>query len=233
MVKTISRNETILDAGGGISVSAVLTLQETQAATTGVILPHGLANDLHHLLLVEFGEVLAASGYAALRFNFPYREEGRETPDPPEILIATCRAAALHLKGRTGLPVARVIAAGKSLGGRMAAQAVAEGLLEVDALVFLGYPLHPPGRTDLLRDAPLYRITKIPLLFFVGTHDPFCDLNVLQNVLVRLKSPWQLEIVPDSEHSFLPSSGDPEETVVRYRQMARRTVEWLAALCGS
>jgi predicted alpha/beta-hydrolase family hydrolase len=44
------------------------------------------------------------------------------------------------------------------MGGRVASQMVAEGLLPVSKLVFLGYPLHAPGKTDQLRDAHLYSI---------------------------------------------------------------------------
>ena len=58
-----------------------------------------------------------------------------------------------------------------SYGGRMASLAVAEGLV-VDGLVYLGYPLHPPGRPDKPRIAHLPSIT-VPQLFVEGTADPF------------------------------------------------------------
>jgi len=53
----------------------------------------------------------------------------------------------------------------------MASQAVAEGLV-VEGLVYLGYPLHPPGRPDKPRVAHLPSIT-VPQLFIEGTADPF------------------------------------------------------------
>ncbi len=64
-----------------------------------------------------------------------------------------------------------VFAAGKSFGGRMASMAVAEGM-ETAGLVFLGYPLHAPGKPEKLRDGHLYGL-ELPMLFLQGTRDPF------------------------------------------------------------
>jgi len=47
---------------------------------------------------------------------------------------------------------AKVVLGGRSMGGRMASQAVAKGLA-CDGLAFLAYPLHPPGQESKLRDA--------------------------------------------------------------------------------
>jgi predicted alpha/beta-hydrolase family hydrolase len=45
---------------------------------------------------------------------------------------------------------------GKSMSGRIATQvAAADSELPVRGLVLLGYPLHPPGQFDKLRDAHL------------------------------------------------------------------------------
>ena len=48
---------------------------------------------------------------------------------------------------------------------------VADGM-EAAGLVFLGYPLHPPGKPDRLRADHLSRI-EVPMLFLQGTRDPF------------------------------------------------------------
>jgi uncharacterized protein len=68
-------------------------------------------------------------------------------------------------------------------------------------LVFLGYPLHPPGRTDKLRAEHLGRIA-VPMLFIEGTRDPFCDLDLLRRVLKKLKAPTTLHIIEGGDHSF-------------------------------
>jgi len=70
------------------------------------------------------------------------------------------------------LPGARFVAAGKSYGGRMASMAAADGTIAPAALVYLGYPLHPPGRPEKPRAAHLPSIPA-PQLFVEGTDDPF------------------------------------------------------------
>jgi hypothetical protein len=105
---------------------------------------------------------------------------------------------------------------------------VAEGLLLAEGLILLGYPLHPPGKKDKLRDSHLYRIS-IPMLVFAGTRDALCDLGMLQSVLQRLSVPWQLETIEGGDHSFrLPKSADMTEKEIHQR-IAAKTSRWLQA----
>ena len=112
------------------------------------------------------------------------------------------------------------------MGGRVASQMVADGLLPASRLVFLGYPLHSPVRKEKMRDAHLYRI-QIPMLFFAGTRDLLCDITLLKGVLGRLKAPWHLETVQGGDHSFrvLKSVDMPQQEV--YQRILNKTVEWL------
>ena len=144
---------------------------------TGVIVAHGAGNDMETPLLVAFSEGLAAAGYPTLRFNFLYKENGRKTPDRYGTLAETWRQAAVFFRERLSRQIDSWVAAGKSMGGRVASQMVADGLLAAGRLVFLGYPLHPSGNKESLRDAHLYRIS-VPMLFFAGTRDPLCDLEI-------------------------------------------------------
>jgi hypothetical protein len=89
---------------------------------------------------------------------------------------------------------------GKSFGGRMASVAVSEGL-DAAGLVFLGYPLHPPGKPDRVRDEHLYAI-KVPMLFLQGTNDPFATPAVLKPVLKKLGRRAALHAVEGGGHSF-------------------------------
>lgn len=133
-----------------------------------VVLAHGAGAGMDHPFLVGFAAALQAEGFATLRFNFPYVEAGRRMPGPPAHAIATWHAA-IALASELGS--APVIACGKSYGGRMASMAVAEGL-PADALVYLGYPLHAPGKPEKLRAEHLAAIA-IPQLFIEGSNDPF------------------------------------------------------------
>lgn len=190
---------------------------------TGIIVAHGAGNDMNNPLIVFLSEGLAEVGYPTLRFNFPYKEKGRKAPDPEGVLISTWqRAYEFFSEWGPG----RIVAAGKSMGGRIALQMVAEGLLHAEGLIFLGYPLHPPGDKERLRVAHLLRVT-VPLLFFAGTRDSLCDLSLLKRVVKQLSVPWGLEVIEDGDHSFhVPkSSGLTQEEI--YRRILRKTVQWL------
>ena len=159
------------------NVSAVLSGsdQPGDSNKTGVIIAPGAANDMNNSLIVAVADSLAAAGYTTLRFNFPYKEKGKKSPDTEPTLIRTWQCAVTHLLNNERFPVDRVVAAGKSMGGRIASQMVAADQMAVEALIFLGYPLHAPGRTDKLRDSHLYEIKK-RMLFFAGTRDPLCNI---------------------------------------------------------
>jgi len=210
------------------SVSGVLKVPHGFEAgrTAAVIVAHGAGNDMHNPLLVHFSEGLCRAGYLSLRFNFPYKEKGQKAPDPQEKLIRTWQAASEFVKNHPEFGTPRIVTAGKSMGGRVASQMTADGLLSAKALVFLGYPLRPPGKKDQLRDAHLYRIA-VPTLFFAGTRDTLCDIDLLQNVLNRLQAPWELESIEGGDHSFvLPKSFKASEEDV-YERILQRTVSWL------
>jgi len=195
---------------------------------TTVVIAHGAGNDMEHPLLTDVAVGLAAAGYPAVRFNFPYKVAGRKAPDRQEVLEDSWLAVVAYLKKEGGLPQDGIVAAGKSLGGRIAAQLAADGRLPVRGLIFLGYPLHPPGQPEHLRDAHLYRIAT-PMLFFTGTRDPLCDLTVLRPVLQRLTAPWELSLLEGGDHSLaLPAAaGVPPAKI--HANLATRIIRWLQA----
>jgi len=210
------------------SVSGVLEVPQGFEAgrTAAVIVAHGAGNDMHNPLLVHFCAGLGLAGYLSLRFNFPYKEKGQKAPDPQQKLIRTWQAALEFVQNHTEFGTPRIVAAGKSMGGRIASQMTADGLIPAKALVFLGYPLHPPGKKDQLRDAHLYRIS-VPMLFFAGTRDTLCDIDLLQNVLNRLQAACELETIDGGDHSFaLPKSFKASEADV-YERILQRTASWL------
>jgi predicted alpha/beta-hydrolase family hydrolase len=219
---------TSIDIIGMGNVSAVLSGpdQLSDSNKTGVIIAHGAANDMNNSLIVAVADGLAAAGYTTLRFNFPYKEKGKKSPDAKSTLIRTWQGAVTHLLNNERFPVDRIVAAGKSMGGRIASQMVAAAQMAVAALIFLGYPLHAPGRTDKLRDSHLYEIKK-PMLFFAGTKDPLCNMEKLREVLRRLPGQWDLEIVEGGNHSFkLPKSSSRFADSV-HRQIVDKCLQWL------
>jgi len=119
-----------------------------------------------------------------------------------------------------------LVAVGKSLGARIASKAVANGDIFPDRLIFLGYPLHAPDKKELLRDAHLHDI-KVPMLFFEGTRDPFCDLTLLSAVFEKLTSPRELEIINGGDHSFCLPESDPRTEKDVHDQIVTKCLAWL------
>jgi len=172
---------------------------------TYVLLAHGAGGNLHTPGLVHYAEALAARGVGAVRFNFPYAEAERKIPDPPTRLEACFRAVAEEVRARA----AALFLGGRSMGGRIASQVVAAGA-PADGLVFLAYPLHPPGQPDRLRDRHLPGIT-VPMLFVQGTRDPFARLDLLPPVVENLGARATLHLVEGGDHSFKVPGRKPED----------------------
>jgi predicted alpha/beta-hydrolase family hydrolase len=165
---------------------------------TVVVLGHGAGGNRKNPMLLGLAETLAASGRAALLYNFPYAEAGARRPDPPAVLEATTRAAAaLALEASEAK---RIVHGGRSMGGRIASQVVAQGE-PADGLVFLGYPLHPPGQFEKRREAHLPQIAA-PMLFLQGTRDAFARADLLDALMARLGATAELHRVEHADHSF-------------------------------
>ncbi|MGD0278072.1 MAG: alpha/beta family hydrolase [Smithella sp.] len=213
----------------GESVSAILTMPPNKSLRTGVVTAHGAGNDMENELLVAFTEGLASAGYPALRFNFPYKEKGLKAPDSQEKLEDTWMAVCRHFQENSTVNVNHIIAAGKSMGGRVASQLAVDKRLPVEGLILLGYPLHPAGDQSKIRDAHLYKI-GLPMLFFAGTRDSLCNLEKLQNVLNKLSAPWELEIIEGGDHSFhVPKSMNIKESEV-YERIIKTSRQWIEKL---
>jgi predicted alpha/beta-hydrolase family hydrolase len=126
------------------------------------------------------------------------------------VLIAAYREAFDEAVDRAGgVPV---LAGGRSMGGRVASMAAAEGMAAA-GLAFLAYPLHPPGRPERIRDAHLYEIT-VPMLFVQGTRDPFAQPQLLADVLGRLGERAQLLAIEGGDHAFKVAGGHREPSLI-------------------
>jgi uncharacterized protein len=221
------RNEMVtIPVAAAATVSGILSIPDSVAMDTGIIIAHGAGNDMHQPMLRFLAEGLADAGYFTLRFNFLYKEKGKNVPDRQDLLYEAWAGACKFLLEHPLCRPREIIAAGKSMGGRIASQMVSEGTLSVSRLIFLGYPLHPPGKKERLRDAHLHEV-QIPMLFFAGTRDQLCELELLKIVLPGLKPPCKLEVIEGGDHSFkVPKAYgiDQEET---YRHILKCMVLWL------
>src|ERR1043166_6547442 len=124
--------------------------KKNRAGTT-VVVGHGAVANQTSGFMRMFAKGLAARGLDVMTFNFIYMEQGRSVPDQKPKLEACFRAVIETALKQKKLKQNRLVIGGKSMGGRIASQVMAEESAladEVAGLVFLGYPLHPPGNPE-------------------------------------------------------------------------------------
>lgn len=200
------------------SWGAISTLWDAprRALRAIVFLAHGAGSRVDHPTMTALAEALVLRGFGVLRFNYPYTEAGRSRPDPESILIETW----LEVFGRAlpagAFPGVPRLAAGRSLGGRMASLAAARhpGEFRPAGLVLFAYPLHPPGRPDRLRTEHLAGIA-LPVLFLSGTRDEFAGVELMERAIGVLPDAT-LRWLEGADHSFhvLKRSGRRDEEVL-------------------
>jgi uncharacterized protein len=173
---------------------------------------HGAGGNMNDRGLVQTAAAIRRRGIGIVRFNFLYKEKKSGRPDPMPRL-KDCITAVVA-RTRAEIRPRALIIGGRSMGGRAASMLAAEGF-ECDGLLLLAYPLHPPGKPDQLRDAHLPAI-KVPVICFNGTRDPFCTPSLMEEVLTRVKTRWEMHWVEGADHSFhvLKSSGKTDEQVL-------------------
>jgi len=216
-----------IDIAPGENVSAlVYATDASKRAAITLMLAHGAGAGQKSPFLVRFATGLAARGIDAVTFNFSYTEHGRRVPDPNRKLEACYRAAIEAVRKHQKLGRNQLAIGGKSMGGRIASQVAAAGGEGVAALVFLGYPLHPPGRPDELRAKHLPNI-RVPMLFVQGSRDAFGAPDELRPILAKLEARAELHVVENGDHSFkVPKrAGISQEAV--YDAILDRIARWL------
>lgn len=178
------------------------------------VLAHGAGAGMAHSFMVAIANELASVGVGTLRYQFPYFEQGKKRTDPPPVCHATVRAAVDEATRRA--PKLKLIAGGKSFGGRMTSQAQAlKPLPNVAGLAFLGFPLHLAKKPAIERAKHLADV-KIPTLFLQGTRDELADLVLLEPVVASMGERATLKIIDGADHAFhvLARSGRKDADVV-------------------
>lgn len=218
--------EELTIAIAGTTVSAIA--ERPARARALLVLAHGAGAGMRHAFMNQLAAALGARGVATLRYQFPYMEVGRTMPDRPALLEATVRAAVTEAARRE--PDLPLFAGGKSMGGRMTSRAQAEAALPgVRGLVFVGFPLHPPGAPGTARAEHLARVT-VPMLFLQGTRDDLAGLDLLAPIVLAMPHAF-LEVVDGADHSFaLPAAERRVRSAVA--ELADAAAGWMSALSG-
>jgi uncharacterized protein len=217
---------------GGQAVSAVIAFPErpTPRAGTVVVLAHGAGVDMRSPFLSAVHEGLAARGFVTIKFNFPYKQRGGRTPDPAPVLESCFTRVLDAVRGDERIAARRIVIGGKSLGGRMASHLAAKGEA-VDGVLLLGYPLHPAGKPTQLRVAHLDKI-RVPMLFFAGTRDALCQLDLLRQTLSRLTAPTQLHVIDGGDHSFNVLKSMKRDVAAVWDEIIETSAQWLDRLAN-
>ena len=211
------------------SVTALLypAAKKNRAGLT-IILGHGAGADQMSGFMRMAAEGLAARGLDAMTFNFLYKEKQRGAPDPKAKLEACYRAVIEVARKQKQLKDNQLVIGGKSMGGRIASQVAAEDSEGIAGLVYLGYPLHPPGRLDKLRDEHLPNI-KSPMLFVQGARDAFGTEDEIKAIIKKHRLKADLYVVASGDHSFkVPKSVKPQPQV--YEEVMDEVARWCREL---
>lgn len=205
------------------AVSAALALPKDAASL--LFLGNGAGADMHSEFMSFVADGLAAAGVAVCRFNFCYQEKGRKTPDRQPLLEETYSAVVEKIASSWDGPT---VLGGKSMGGRIASHIAASGQV-TDGLLFFGYPLHPPGRPERLRDAHLHDV-KVPMLFIEGTRDPFCPLDTLEAVRADVPAPTEVAVIDDGDHSLKVRKASGRTTEDAWAEAIAVAADWIKKL---
>ncbi len=184
----------------------------------GLVLFHGAGGDRDHRLFLRMEAELPLP---VARCNFPYRDKGpgRRPPDRMPKLIASIRERSDELADGWGVSPFSLVFGGRSMGGRAASMAVAEGM-PAAGLLLLSYPLHPSGKPEKLRVEHLPAV-EVPGLLIQGTRDPFGTPAEFADHMGAYAGPLEPCWLEGANHDPKPSFDD---------EIIATTARWLAAL---
>jgi uncharacterized protein len=220
-----------IEVSGAGPVTVLDTSPEGEPAGWTFVYAPGAGSNVHDPFGTFACRELAGRGLRCVRFQFPYQEAHRKAPDRNPVLEATWRAVieAIHPSGGQALSLTdqRLVVGGRSMGGRIASQVIAQGIA-ADALVLFAYPLHPPGRPDRRRDAHLSAI-GIPTLFCSGDADAFATPEELAEAAAHVANA-RLHLLEGADHGFAArkASGRTKDDV--WREAVDAMWAWLISL---
>jgi predicted alpha/beta-hydrolase family hydrolase len=177
------------------------------------VLAHGAGAGMRHAFMHDIAMRLALRRVATLRYEFLYMTARSKRIDREPVLFDTVRAAVQHARRKA--PDLRIIAGGKSMGGRMTSRAAAAAPLDVEAIAFIGFPLHPPKKVATDRATHLADVA-LPMLFLQGTRDDLADLPSITHEIEKLGERAILHVVDGADHGFhvLKRSGRTDDEVM-------------------
>ena len=183
-----------------------------------LVLAHGAGAGMQHPFMHQLSVELKNRKLVTVRFNFPFMENKKGRPDAPAVAHAAIEAVIAATQNKfSKLPL---FISGKSFGGRMSSQLMAEKKIEgVNGIIFYGFPLHQPGYSGIERADHLKKV-KVPMLFLQGTRDALAHKTRITQVVKGLKK-GKLILFDGADHSFKA----PGQNLIPI--LARETADWV------
>ena len=223
-------SELSVEVGAGAHTTALVYPASQPGIGAALILGHGAGAGQQSSFMTDFAGALAALGADIITFNFLYTEQKRRLPDRAPVLETCYRAVIEAVRDHVDTARRALFVGGKSMGGRIATQVAAADVdLPLAGLVLLGYPLHPPGRPDKLRDAHLPAVGR-STLFVQGSRDGFGTPDELKPILARMIPTPAIYEVGGGDHSFKLTGRDPTRQRAVYEDIQREIVRWMALI---
>lgn len=202
------------------------TLNAPVDASCALLLAHGAGADYKHAHMEQLSLAFASVGIATLRFNFPFKEQGRSRVDSREVSIDCIVSAIESLRSAVDLPV---FAGGHSFGGRVVTHAVAEKVVACEGLVLCSYPLHPAGKPGTDRALHFTDVVP-PVLFLSGTRDALADQSLLKDAIKSLSGEVTLHWLDTADHSYKVLKRTRTSTLDVYEEAAGVAASFVAGV---
>jgi len=217
-----------VEGSSGTTTALIYPAESVTGRPATLILAHGAGTPQTHPFMVTFARALSERGLDVVTFNFFYTEQRRKVPDRMPQLVTCYRASIDAVRAEISSARERLFIGGKSMGGRAATHVAADDpALDIDGIVLLGYPLHPPGRPDQLRDAHLPAV-KRSMLFVQGSRDTFGTPSELKPILASLSPLPTLHHIDGGDHSFKVAGRDAKtRQAAVYAEIQDTIVEWI------
>lgn len=160
------------------------------------ILAHGAGADSQSEFMQFMQREVANDQINVVTFDFPYMLRRQQTgkKSPPDRMPKLIESFSQQVR-QVSSDV--IIIGGKSMGGRVATMIADE--LNVDGVVAMGYPFHPPGKPEKTRTEHLADL-HTPTLILHGTRDPFGKPDEVSGY--QLSPHISVEWLEDGNHSF-------------------------------
>ena len=202
-----------------------------RGADRAVLLAHGAGSDMHASTLGRVADALADAKIPSLRFNYPYRDAGRKSPDRAAVLEAATREAASELGRWAKLPPESLVLGGRSMGGRYCSLIVGDDDDPVAALglLLLGYPLHASGKPDQPRVEHFPRL-RVPCLFVSGTRDSLAGQEALSGAVKAIKAPVTMHWLESADHGYRPRKASGRTLDDVSAEAAEASADWVESL---